>query len=40
MFAQAKVVGLRDSSVEGVPGLGSALRQERGAGKGLSVLVV
>jgi hypothetical protein len=37
MFAKAKVVGLRDSSAEGVPGLGSALRQERGAGKRLSV---
>lgn len=40
MFAKAKVSGLRDSSAEGVPGFGSALRKERGAGKGLSVLVV
>jgi hypothetical protein len=40
MLAQARVGGLPDSSVEGVPGLGSASRQERSAGKGLSVLAV
>jgi hypothetical protein len=40
MFAKAKVDGLRDSSAEDVSGSGSASCQERGAGKGLSVLVV
>lgn len=38
--AKAVATGRRDSSAEGIPSLRSALRQERGAGKRFSVLVV